>query len=98
VQDVAGALVALLDGKVTGVCNIGSGLPVSAHELVTFIARIMAAEDLLRFDASGQRSGEPASIVADTRRLRDELGWQPRLTLKEGLTRTITWWRSNLRS
>jgi nucleoside-diphosphate-sugar epimerase len=98
VQDVAGALVALLDSNMTGVCNIGSGLPVSMHDLIILIARIMAAEDLLRFDASGQRSDEPALIVADTRRLRDELGWHPRLTLEEGLTHAITWWRSNLRS
>lgn len=98
VQDVADAFVALLDSELTGARNIGSGLPVSARDLVTLIARLMVGERSLHFDASPQRGGEPASIVADTRRLRSELGWRPRLTLEDGLARTIAWWRSNLRA
>jgi nucleoside-diphosphate-sugar epimerase len=96
VQDVADALVALLDSDLTDSCNIGSGLPVSARDLVTLIARMVAGEDALHFDAPQQRGGEPAFIVADTRRLHNELKWSPRLTLEDGLTRTIAWWRSNL--
>jgi nucleoside-diphosphate-sugar epimerase len=57
---------------------------------------LVAGEDALRFDALPQRGGEPAFIVADTRRLCIELGWRPRLTLEDGLAQTIAWWRSNL--
>ena len=96
VQDVADAFVALLDSDLTGACNFGSGLAVSVRDLIDLIARLVASEDALRFDAPPQRGGEPAFIVADTRRLRTELGWHPRLTLEDGLAQTITWWRSNL--
>jgi nucleoside-diphosphate-sugar epimerase len=96
VQDVADAFVALLDSDLTGACNFGSGLAVSIRDLVTLIARLVASENALRFDALPQRGTEPAFIVADTRRFCIELGWRPRLTLEDGLAQTIAWWRSNL--
>ena len=96
VQDVADAFVALLDSELIGACNIGSGVPISVQYLVTSIARLMAYDDALHFDARPQRGEEPAFIVADTRRLHTDLGWRPRLTLEDGLVHTIAWWRSNL--
>jgi nucleoside-diphosphate-sugar epimerase len=35
--------------------------------------------------------------VADSRRLRDQVGWSPRLDLIDGLRDTIDWWRSRER-
>jgi nucleoside-diphosphate-sugar epimerase len=35
-------------------------------------------------------------LVPDIRRLRDEVQWQPRFTLSEGITDTIAWWRTRL--
>ncbi|HEX4210263.1 MAG TPA: NAD(P)-dependent oxidoreductase [Candidatus Binataceae bacterium] len=96
VCDVAGAFLAILDSDLTGPCNIGSGRPISVRAIVTLIARLMACEDLLRPCVPPQRTGEPAFIVADIRRLRDELGWHPQLTLEGGLTQTIGWWRSRV--
>jgi nucleoside-diphosphate-sugar epimerase len=96
VQDVAGAFVALLDSEVTGACNIGSGVGVKVSDLVTLVARLMGGEDSLHLAAaSPDRAGESAFIVADTRRLRDELGWRPRLSLENGLNGTVEWWRSS---
>jgi nucleoside-diphosphate-sugar epimerase len=96
VRDVASAFVALLDSSFVGPCNIGSGLPIIVRNLVTLIARLIESENSLQPDGSPQRSGEPAFIVADTHRLRNELGWQPSMTLEAGLAQTIAWWRSNL--
>jgi hypothetical protein len=49
------------------------------------------------------RSGEipappddPPLIVGDVRRLRGELGWEPRYGLEEGLDDTVTWWSDAL--
>jgi nucleoside-diphosphate-sugar epimerase len=39
---------------------------------------------------SSQRN-DPPLLVADVRRLREEAGWQPKISLEEGLEGTIKW-------
>jgi nucleoside-diphosphate-sugar epimerase len=36
------------------------------------------------------------TLVADTRRLPEEVAFSPRIPLREGLAATIDWWRSEL--
>jgi nucleoside-diphosphate-sugar epimerase len=36
---------------------------------------------------------EPPLLVADVSRLRDELGWRPRVELARGLRDAVGWWR-----
>jgi nucleoside-diphosphate-sugar epimerase len=36
---------------------------------------------------------EPAIIEADTARLTQEVGFQPRYDLMNGLTETVAWWK-----
>jgi nucleoside-diphosphate-sugar epimerase len=37
---------------------------------------------------------EPPLLVADVRRLTDEVGWKPDFDLDTGLAQTIEWWRA----
>jgi len=96
VGDVGSALVALLDSDVSGPVNIGSGQPVSLKQLLSLIGRKIGREDLLQFGALPIPPGDPAFVVADVRRLREEVGWQPALDLSRGLDHTIAWWRETL--
>lgn len=94
VQDVADAFAALLDSSVTGAVNIGSGRPVTVKEVVQTIADQMGRSELVRL---GARPADPVpALTADTRRLREELEWQPRYDLQTGLAQTISWWRAQL--
>jgi nucleoside-diphosphate-sugar epimerase len=94
VEDAADALVALLRSSVTGAVNIGSGEGLAIRSIVSRIAARMRAQELLRLGALPQRPDEPASLVADIKRLSDELGWKPRFDLDRGLDDTIEWWKS----
>lgn len=94
--DAADALVALLDSDVEGAVNIASGEPISVAHLVYRAAGRLGREDLVELGAIEARPDEPPLIVADVRRLRDELGWSPRHGLDEALDRTIEWWRQHL--
>lgn len=94
VEDVAGALVALLDSAVDGPVNIGSGEPVSVRQLVTRLSEIIERPELLVFGARPAPSDEPPVLFADVRRLRDAVGWQPRYSLDEGLRDTARWWHA----
>ncbi|MCA1817679.1 MAG: NAD(P)-dependent oxidoreductase [Acidobacteria bacterium] len=96
VEDAAEALVALLDSPVEGAVNIGSGAATTVREMLTKAADQIGGRDLLRFGALPRRAGEPALLVADASRLRDEVGWRPRRSLDEGIGETIEWWRARL--
>ncbi len=93
VEDAAEALVALLDSELQGAVNIASGIPLSVRDLVSTVADLLASHELIRFGARPASKSEQPLLVADVRRLTDELGWQPACTLESGLAQTIDWWK-----
>jgi nucleoside-diphosphate-sugar epimerase len=38
----------------------------------------------------------PTSLFLDCAKANRELGWAPRVTLAEGIARTVAWWRANV--
>jgi nucleoside-diphosphate-sugar epimerase len=93
VEDVAAAFAGLADSAVTGPVNVASGQPVSVGEVVDGLAAAAGRPDLLRPGALPERAGDPARLVADVTRLRDEVGFAPRIDLAEGLKGTLEWLR-----
>ncbi|GAC1438827.1 MAG: NAD(P)-dependent oxidoreductase [Solirubrobacteraceae bacterium] len=93
VADVAGAFTALLDSRLEGALNIGSGEPHTLAELAALVARETGRPELLRVGALPAREGEPAELVADVGRLRGELGWRPSLSFAEGIADSVRSWR-----
>lgn len=89
-QDVARALVALLDSDVLGPVNIGSGQPVSLREIVTLVGQLTGRSDLIRLGALPMRSDDPPVLLPRVCRLFDEVGWRPQIGLHFGLEATIT--------
>ncbi len=94
VRDIADAFAALLDSEVQSAVNIASGEARSIREIVLTAAEILEKIENLRFGVISSPENEPKSIVADTRRLREEVGWQANYTLTEALTETIEWWKN----
>jgi nucleoside-diphosphate-sugar epimerase len=96
VADVGAAFAAVLDSELEGPVNIGSGERISIAELLGRIARTIGRPELLKFGARHSLPFEPDILVPDIRRLRQEVGWKPRLTLDGGLADAIDWWRGQL--
>jgi nucleoside-diphosphate-sugar epimerase len=94
VDDVGAAFAALMDTGVTGAVNLGSGEGVAVRDAVTEIARAAGRPDLLELGALPPRPGEPPRLVADARRLREEVGFAPRIGLREGIARMLDELRS----
>ncbi len=92
VEDVAGALVALLDSAVVGDVNIGSGVGVTVGEVVDRIVQLLGRPELVRRGSLPMRPGEPRRLVADIARLREEVGYRPQISLADGLAATVKWW------
>ncbi|HEX9490318.1 MAG TPA: NAD-dependent epimerase/dehydratase family protein [Stellaceae bacterium] len=72
--------------------DLGSGSLISTAELVEKICELMAAKSPPVFGAIPDRPMEPtrAARTDETRRM---LGWAPKTSLAEGLSRTIEWYR-----
>ncbi len=86
-EDAAAALLALAASDVQGPVNIGSGEPTALRDVAQ---RIGANVDLIHV------ASEPPLVVADTKRLRDEVGFAPRFSLAQGLDASIAWWRERV--
>ncbi|HXH34729.1 MAG TPA: NAD(P)-dependent oxidoreductase [Plantibacter sp.] len=93
VEDVADAFAALVAGDVTGPVDIGSGDEIALRDVLLRLERLAGREGLVRLGEAIERP-EPARIVADSERLRRDVGWQPGHTLDDALERTLGWWRS----
>jgi nucleoside-diphosphate-sugar epimerase len=98
VDDVARAVVALLDSSVVGPVNIASGQAVALADLADRAAQVVGRPELLRRGALPDRPGEPQLLVGDVSRLRDEVGFHPAIDLETGIADTVAWWRQMLES
>lgn len=98
VEDIASAFISLLRSDVEGPVNIASGQGKSIKEIVTKIGVLLDRMELLKFGEIPTSPNDPPLLVADTRRLTDELGWQPSEDLDQRLESTIDWWKSQLKS
>jgi UDP-glucose 4-epimerase len=56
--------------------NCGYGHGYSVLEVIDTIKRVSGAD--FRVEMAPRREGDPARIVADSQKIRDTLGWQPR--------------------
>jgi nucleoside-diphosphate-sugar epimerase len=71
-----------------GIYNAGSGRSVSIGELAGLINEAAGLEKPVR-SRGRRRPEEVMDVVADIRRAQTELGWRPRVSLKDGLAATV---------
>jgi len=91
VDDVAWALIAVLESDVRGVVNIASGTPHRLRDVILGVARRLGREDLVQLGARATQ--EPPRLVTAARRLRDDVGWVPQYTLDKAIDRAVEHWR-----
>lgn len=95
VLDTAGAFAALVDSDATGAVNIASGNPITLKDIVVSIAQMVGKPELAEAIPEVIPEGEPARIVANVHRLREEVAWTPLYDLRKGLEETIEWWKED---
>jgi UDP-glucuronate 4-epimerase len=95
IDDIVRGVVAALDRAPAGfrVYNLGSGAPVDLRTLVSGIGAAAGVEPVV--EAAPVPLGDVDATFADIERARTELGWEPRITLREGLRSVIAWVREH---
>jgi nucleoside-diphosphate-sugar epimerase len=96
VKDVASAFVKLLESDVKGAVNIASGKPTALKDVLSLAASILKRPDLLELGALTLPENDPPSLVANVQRLQDEVGWEPKYDLQQGMVETIGWWKTQM--
>jgi dTDP-glucose 4,6-dehydratase len=78
--------------------NLGSGREISIGDLAQVIARLCGQTITIERDAERMRpdKSEVERLLADSTLARTLLGWEPAVTLEEGLAQTVDWVRQNL--
>jgi UDP-glucose 4-epimerase len=92
VEDVVDAFVRAADAG-DGVCNIGTGVETTTADLYTVVAEAVGAPDA-EPELAPPRPGDLARSALDPGRAGAELGWQPQVSLQEGVARTVDWFRA----
>jgi UDP-glucose 4-epimerase len=87
VDDLASAHIAavnhLLNGGASNVFNAGTGHGFSVREVVTAVEKVTGLK--VPYTMGPRREGDPAQLVADSSKLRQTLGWQPRFDTLESI-------------
>lgn len=92
-EDVALAIIAVVESDLVGPVNIGSSSPVKVREIVSLLAEIIGRPDLIDFGARPTDAADPPFICANNSKLMSDTNWEPRYDLEEGLRATILWWK-----
>ncbi|MFQ5487858.1 MAG: UDP-glucose 4-epimerase GalE [Gammaproteobacteria bacterium] len=98
VDDLAAAHLRALDylatGKPSTILNCGYGHGYSVREVLDAVQRVSG--QALRITETGRRAGDPPALTADSRRIREVLGWQPCHDDLEFIVRTALDWERKL--
>ncbi len=91
VEDVAEANLAAMGQESQGVYNVGTGAETSINELFRMLASLTGSASK---EVHGPaKAGEQMRSVIDPSKIRQELGWDVKVELAEGLKRTVAYFR-----
>jgi UDP-glucose 4-epimerase len=95
VDDVARANVLAAESSISdAVFNVGTGTEASLKRLALAVLNAMGSD--LRPQHTAERLANPVSRrLADTSRARALLGFEAEVSLEEGLSRLVSWWRGS---
>ena len=92
VDDIVASLLAAV-GRSGGPYNVGTGRDTTVADLHEACARVAGVDHSPRHEAA--RLGDVQRSVLDARLIERELGWQPRVSLDDGLARTWAWMKEH---
>jgi UDP-glucose 4-epimerase len=99
VDDVSEAFLAAgtSDEAVGRIFNVGGDPPISLRRLAALLIELnQGGEYVVRSYPPEYKRIDIGDYYADFRLIRSTLGWEPCVPLRDGLTRTLTFYREHL--
>jgi UDP-glucose 4-epimerase len=97
VSDIAAAVLACVDAPTSAIAGevfqVGTGVETSLSELADCLFEVGDGSVPISYEPPSP--GDVARNVSDIAHAREALGWAPVVPLREGLTRTLDWFRAN---
>jgi dTDP-glucose 4,6-dehydratase len=95
VSDEVRGIVALLDSNVKEPMNIGNPNEFTMEKLAELVLSITGSKsEVIRVPLPSEREGDPKQRCPDITFARDTLGWEPSVSLSEGLSRMVHYFRT----
>ena len=92
VKDVAQANIIALESKCTGTFNVGTGKETSVNFLTKELLKVSGITTSAKH--SPPRKGEQRRSSIDSKKLLENFGWKPCISLEEGLFETINYFKN----
>lgn len=96
IDDLAAAHVLPLNLEGLHIYNVGSQKGSKVIDIVKKILNILGYD--VAIDDLGERKGDVPSLVASSGKIKQDLGWEAKVILDEGLEKTIKFYQSHLSS
>lgn len=78
------------------VYNVGTGIQTSLRKVVEVARRVMGIAVEPKWGSMPNRNWDTGVWIADNRKIRETLGWQPRYSFEEGFRLTEEWFRQHV--
>jgi len=95
VDDVVDAVITSTYNDISDVFNVGTGVETSVNELFRHLIEITGKSHIKEVHGQAKK-GEQLRSCLSYDKIRKALDWEPRVPLREGLTRTIEFFRGRL--
>jgi dTDP-glucose 4,6-dehydratase len=92
VSDLVNGVLLLADSDVEVPVNIGNPEEISMHDLALKIRELAASQSEIIYQELPEH--DPKVRKPDITRAKTLLGWEPKVGMTEGLSRTISWFKS----
>jgi len=92
VDDIVGSLMVTLGEDIQGIFNVGTGKETTVNECYGIIKELTKSTCKDLFGAA--KKGEQLRSVLDVRKLSERFGWDPQVSLPEGLKMTVDFFQA----
>ncbi len=96
VDDEVRGLLAVLDGDLTGPVNVGNPGEFTMRELAELVVELTgASSEITSVPLPPEREGDPLQRQPDITLAKSTYGWEPTISLRDGLARMIDFFRDH---
>jgi UDP-glucose 4-epimerase len=95
VDDVVEANLAMMGQETQGTYNVGTGVETSINDLFRIL--VQHTGSTCKEIHGPAKKGEQARSVIDSTKLRQDVSWEPKADLSEGLKKTVEYFRERVR-